>query len=327
MGIEEMNIEELQQAKIELLVEYYNIDARKAEISETIGNIDNRINLLSSQNQETMEEPVEEMGDETIAPPAADPIEEVVIDEPVQEITEEVVQEEPVQEVTEEVIAEEPVQEEVVEVPVAPATEEVAVAEEAVAEEPVQEATEEVVIPAVVEDAPVEETAEEEVVSEGPVLPPVVEEPVEEKTEIQIPEAPVEEASAPVTEDVVNPQALSQEPLVPAGMELPAKKVFVKMDSKETTPRAILTSSSQNEKLRKSKEQNEALVFAKEEVAELNSETTVATSEESADLSKEDINKQLEAMYEELRTTTDEVKANEINNEISVLTKKLGEAA
>ena len=43
--------------------------------------------------------------------------------------------------------------------------------------------------------------------------------------------------------------------------------------------------------------------------------------------SKEEINKQLEAMFDQLRTTTDENVAKEINDKIGVLTKKLGEVA
>ena len=154
---------------------------------------------------------------------------------------------------------------------------------------------------------------------QGEVQVPVVEEsvvaPVEKPVEVQVPQV-----EGNVSAEVQALQTPSQEPLTPVGVEIPSgesvkteNNVFVKNDLNE--PKAILVNEGQGEKLRKSKDQAKGMVFNKQDEA-------VATPE-----SKDEINKQLELMFEQLRTTTDEAKANEINNEISMLTKKLGEVA
>ena len=191
--------------------------------------------------------------------------------------------------------------------------------------EKVEENVSEVELPQV--EASVEENVESAVVTP-------IEQPVQETAEVELPQAetPVEEnvESAVVTpliqpevenvnEVVPSTQPLDQTPLAPIGVELPNveekpidKEVYVKTDVNEA--RAILINAAQSEKLRNSKAANKVTVFGQE---------TVEVPVES----KEDINKQLEAMMEQLRTTTDEEKANELNSQISALTKKLGEAA
>jgi hypothetical protein len=167
---------------------------------------------------------------------------------------------------------------------------------------------------------------------EGATVTPLI--PVEEK--------PVEEVKEEVVAAVPEKQGL--EPLTPAGVELPSieeKKEensaeYKKIDS--NTPRAILINKDQSDKLRKSKDLNKSIALQSAQVAPLTTETVVTpvataevtpltptvdvASEETQSQSKEDINKQLEAMVTELATTTDEAKAAELNSKITALNEK-----
>ena len=175
-------------------------------------------------------------------------------------------------------------------------------------------------------EAPIQEVTEEPVVENAPLIQPEVEE---------------------VKEEIPGPQQLEQTPLTPVGVEIPTveetttkNKVANKIDS--TAPKAILINEEQNKKLRASKELQESLVFENKEATVDSQVVEIPTADQAVVTpvvsestptqavvteSKEEINKQLESMFEQLRTVTDESKANEINNQISVLTKKLGEAA
>ena len=226
-------------------------------------------------------------------------------------------------------VIQEPVQEEV-KAEVTPIQVENQISEEAVAiAETVNENSE----------VPVEETTETAVVT--PIAPQ--ENPVQETAEVVVPQAPVEETTetavvtpieqpAPVQENAeaatVTPiastdvkieipgQSLNQPPLAPS-VEIqgnPETKtsnvVYTKTDTE--IAKAILVTNGQMLKLRKSKGLNKALTF----------EENKAVSE-----SKEELNKQLETMYDELRTITNEEEAKEKNKEIAELTKRLELAA
>lgn len=206
--------------------------------------------------------------------------------------------------------------------------------------------------PAVVENNPVitpEEQQDAAVITPIGDNPEVSSEPNVVGTEVPVVEnAPlIQPEVEEVKEEIPGPQQLEQTPLTPVGVAIPTveettteNKVVNKIDS--TAPKAILINEEQNKKLRASKGLQESLVFENKEatvespvvqiptveqavVTPIVSES-VPTQEVVAE-SKEEINKQLESMFEQLRTVTDETKANEINNQISVLTKKLGEAA
>ena len=176
-------------------------------------------------------------------------------------------------------------------------------------------------------EAPVQEVKEEPVVENAPLIQPEVEE---------------------VKEEIPGPQQLEQTPLTPVGVAIPTveetteNKVVTKIDSNNIAPKAILINEEQDKKLRASKGLQESLVFENKEATVESPVVEIPTVEQAVVTpivsesvpaqavvaeSKEEINKQLESMFEQLRTVTDETKANEINNQISVLTKKLGEAA
>ncbi len=161
---------------------------------------------------------------------------------------------------------------------------------------------------------------------------------------------PLETQNENKSDDIVSaaPTIQGLAPLTPQGVEIPAvegkKEVknveYTKTDT--TAPKAILINEAQSVKLKKSKEQNKSIVFNS------GSEQTVATAtpianEETASVvtpiangqvapaspveNKEDINKQLESMIEQLKVTTDEQAAAKLNNDINVLSKKLSQAA
>ena len=113
------------------------------------------------------------------------------------------------------------------------------------------------------EAAQVSETEQEiseevstEVVQENVVAEPTVVTPIVQNEEVQV--APVQGEN---TEVVPGPQVLDQSPLTPAGVEIPKEEnqVFMKVDSNE--PRAIMITSFQSEKLKKSKDVNKSLVI------------------------------------------------------------------
>ena len=131
------------------------------------------------------------------------------------------------------------------------------------------------------EAAQVSETEQEiseevstEVVQENVVAEPTVVTPIVQNEEVQV--APVQEEN---NEVVPGPQVLDQSPLTPAGVEIPKEEnqVFMKVDSNE--PRAIMITSFQSEKLKKSKDVNKSLVI---------DGVAVATEEQQVELPKTD---------------------------------------
>lgn len=131
------------------------------------------------------------------------------------------------------------------------------------------------------EDAQVSEAEQEiseevstEVVQENVVAEPTVVTPIVQNEEVQV--APVQGEN---TEVVPGPQVLDQSPLTPAGVEIPKEEnqVFMKVDSNE--PRAIMITSFQSEKLKKSKDVNKSLVI---------DGVAVATEEQQVELPKTD---------------------------------------
>ena len=219
--------------------------------------------------------------------------------------------------------------------------------EETKVEENVINQDEQVELPVVEEQAPVEEQVELPVVEEQApveeqVEAPVVEEqtPVEEQAETPVVEeqAPVEEqVEAPVVENVpliqpgVGPQTLDQTPLTPVGIEIPGvkenKEVYEKTDLNQ--PKMISTTAAQNTNLRASKEAQKGLVFEEQAtventpVVETPAPAVVTEVNPTGGESLEDIQKEMQAMVNELSTTTDEARANELNNNISMLNEKV----
>ena len=242
------------------------------------------------------------------APVIAEPVpeESVVPEEPSVELPTAEVEEAPV---IAEPVPEEPVvpEEPSVELPTAE-VEEAPVIAEPVQGEPVvpEESSVELPTTEVVETPVVEEP-----VPEKPVVP---EEPSVELPTTEVVETPVVEE--PVKEDGIGTQELDQTPLAPVGVENEnsSKKVIEKEDS--VSDKAIIVTTNQNIKLERSKPEMEKKALGEQVV-----ENAPAAE------SKEEINKQLEAMFDQLRTTTDENVAKEINDKIGVLTKKLGEVA
>jgi hypothetical protein len=208
-------------------------------------------------------------------------------------------------------------------------------------------------------ELPQVEESKEEIKEDTSVLPPVEEKPTQtivQNEEVSLaPLIPIEENTSLETqtenksEDIVSaaPTIQGLAPLTPQGVEIPTveekkeeKNQYTKTDT--TAPKAILINAAQAVKLKKSKEQNKSIVFNS------GSEQTVATvtpiaNEETASVvtpiangqvapaspveNKEDINKQLESMIEQLKVTTDEQAAAKLNNDINVLSKKLSQAA
>ena len=209
---------------------------------------------------------------------------------------------------------------------------------------PVEEQAE---APVIEEQTPVEEQAEAPVVEEqAPVEEqaeaPVVEEqaPVEEKVEVPVVEEQAsvgEQVEVPVVENVpliqpgVGPQTLDQTPLTPVGIEIPSveenKEVYEKTDLNQ--PKMISTTAAQNTNLRASKEAQKGLVFEEQAtventpVVETPAPAVVTEVNPTGGESLEDIQKEMQAMVNELSTTTDEARANELNNNISMLNEKV----
>ena len=207
-------------------------------------------------------------------------------------------------------------------------------------EEQVQETTE--VIPQVNE---VQETAvvtptdnsEEQVQETTEVIPQAndleestVVTPVESSSEIQVDNAPL---IKPI--EVPGTQPLAQEPLTPSVVEtsnIVENVVYNKMDSYDA--KAISTSEKQIANLRASKEVQKGLALNQNEVAEQSGpvieiptgeKTGVTELNQTAPVvieSPEDLEKQMNDMMTELATTTDEVRANELNNKLAELNEK-----
>ena len=150
------------------------------------------------------------------------------------------------------------------------------------------------------EAAQVSETEQEiseevstEVVQENVVAEPTVVTPIVQNEEVQV--APVQEEN---TEAVPGPQVLDQSPLTPVGIELPKEEnqVFMKVDSNE--PRAIMITSFQSEKLKKSKDVNKSLVI---------DGVAVATEEQQVELPKTDETAVITPIVQQVKTQEQEM--------------------
>lgn len=152
------------------------------------------------------------------------------------------------------------------------------------------------------------------------VLTPLI--PVEEKTE--------------VTENVVDTQPVEQVSVESNNIEIKENTdaIYNRVDS--NAPRAIIVNSFQGDKLRKSKDINKSIALGdkKEEQQieipkgeELSVEPLIPTISIEGEKLQEpvtesnNIDKQLQDMIDQLKTTTDEAKAAELNNKISELSK------
>ena len=185
------------------------------------------------------------------------------------------------------------------------------------------------------EAAQVSETEQEiseevstEVVQENVVAEPTVVTPIVQNEEVQV--APVQGEN---NEVVPGPQVLDQSPLTPAGVEIPKEEnqVFMKVDSNE--PRAIMITSFQSEKLKKSKDVNKSLVIdgvavaAEEQQVELpkTDETAVVTpivqQEKTQEQEMNEMMEQAQQLYAEGKTA----EAEQITAKI--LSKNVNEAA
>lgn len=199
---------------------------------------------------------------------------------------------EDVQPVEEEVVA--PIQEETT-------TEEVAI-------ENVEQPVEEVVAP-VQEEVTTEEVAVENVeqpVQEESIAAPAA--PIIENSEIVIPQ--VENAEESVQDTISAPQPLNETPLAPVGLETEnivakeePKKVYNKVDMLQES-KCISTTKEQYKKLKASKKAQKDIALGQ------------------VSQTKEEIKSQIDAMTAELMTTTDEARANELNEGLKLLNKK-----
>lgn len=189
--------------------------------------------------------------------------------------------------------------------------------EETKVEENVINQDEQVELPVVEEQAPVEEEVEAPVVEE--------ETPVEEQVEVPVVE------NVPLIQPGVGPQTLDQTPLTPVGIEIPSvkenKEVYEKTDLNQ--PKMISTTAVQNTNLRASKEAQKGLVFEEQATVEntpgVETPVPAVVTEVNPTGGErlEDIQKEMQAMVIELSTTTDEARANELNNNISMLNEKV----
>lgn len=150
------------------------------------------------------------------------------------------------------------------------------------------------------EAAQVSETEQEiseevstEVVQENVVAEPTVVTPIVQNEEVQL--APVQGEN---NEVVPGPQVLDQSPLTPAGVEIPKEEnqVFMKVDSNE--PRAIMITSFQSEKLKKSKDVNKSLVI---------DGVAVATEEQQVELPKTDETAVVTPIVQQVKTQEQEM--------------------
>ena len=324
MDYRNMSIEELDAKEKELKVEYYDIDMRKTAIKEEISLIESIRKEKDNQSEVAMETPVEEVNEVATVTPIAPQVETEVQENVQVEIPQ---AEAPVVETTESAEV----------TPIAPQVE-TEVQENAQVEIPQAE-------------APVVEATESATVTP---LVPQVETEVQENAQAEIPQAenPVQEVSTEVNVDISMQQPMVQPPIAPQGVEIAnveeknvSNEVYMKMDS--NNPMAIRITPLQGEKLRKSREAtkteiNELISMPQKNMAtNIEAATTVipvagAPVEQATEsavvtpiapqgeaVDKEELNKKLESMIEQLKTVTDENEANEINNQISVLTKKL----
>lgn len=187
-------------------------------------------------------------------------------------------------------------------------------------------------------DAPVQEEVTEPEISSGPLIQPEPEEVKQEIPEQQV----VSQESVVLTEPEVQNV---QEPIVD-------KKVIIKTDS--NAPKAIIVSTEQYQKSKAAKDLEEGMVLGSEEKSEaagqvielpvgaatvaplpeplspsINIPTgeAIATTElnsqsAAASESLEEIDAMMKDLVDELVVTTDEARANEINNNIAALNEK-----
>ena len=291
-----MNIEELERELKEVKAEAYDLNVNYTKLTQKISDIENEINNLKNNSKEDV---TQETNETVVELPPKEENKEDSVELPQ-------VEETPVEEVKEEAVIPLPVVEEK---PVRKMSS--LFADRSVAEQPVQTET---VAP------------QNEEINLQPLIQP-------EET----PVAPVEEKKEETkVEDVVSavPNVQGLEPLTPVGVEAttveenkPVENVqYIKTDA--NAPRAILINELQAGKLKKSKDQNKSIVFnSTPAVVTPIVPTTEQSVQENTTESKEDINKQLESMIEQLKVTTDEAEAAKLNNDINVLSKKLGQAA
>lgn len=247
MNIEEMNVEQLQEYRNNLKIEYYDNERRNDEIVQIVENVNNRIKELNSKNETSIiETPVEETKEEVQETNEAIPQVEIPEEtkEEIQETSEVIPQVEIPEENKEEVQESNEVipqveipketKEEVVEVPQASDT--VEVSQEVQVNDEIKGEDVTPLIPAI--ELPqasdnVEVTQEAQVATDvAPLIPTV-----------DIPQSPVEEVK--LVENAVT---------------------YKKTDS--GTSKAIIVNSAQLSKLAASKEANKDLVFGKEEVTD-----------------------------------------------------------
>jgi hypothetical protein len=198
-------------------------------------------------------------------------------------------------------------------------------------------ANEEVVVPQETAVVTPVESGEEQVQETTEVIPQAnnleetaVVTPVESSSEIQVDNAPLIQ---PI--EVPGTQPLAQEPLTPSVVEtsnIVENVVYNKIDSYDA--KAISTSEKQIANLRASKELQKELALKQNEVAEQSGPVIEIPTGEQAVVtglndaapvvteSPEDLEKQMNDMMTELATTTDEVRANELNNKLAELNEK-----
>ena len=137
-----------------------------------------------------------------------------------------------------------------------------------------------------------------------------------------------------IQEEVVpGPRVLDQSPLTPVGVEMSNSKeneVYIKADDND--PKALMTTTVQSDKLRKSLEANRNIksgsdlsAINQEQQIELPKiEEGVVTTPliQSEERTSEDIQKQINAMVEQLPNAQNEEEANRINAEISKLNEE-----
>ena len=323
MNYENMSVEELNEKEKELKVEFYDNEERNEKIKEEISVIEkikSEKNLQKESTEEVIENSVEEQKEETnlelpqIEETKDDSIqtEESKNDLPLPQVEENktetpVVEEKPVHRISS------------------------LFADRSTVETPIQ--------PNVIEN------------NEEVVLEPLIQS--EENTATTDTPVEVEE----VHQDIVTPVPAVQDmkPLTPVGIDLPnteekPKEVITELIKTDTnTSKAILMSASQSVNARKSKDLQKNIVLNHQEEKavvtpitaevqptqqvevsqDVKTEVTpiVETPVQTASISVEDKQKQLESMVEQLSNAKTEEEANRINEEIAVLKKSLPQAA
>lgn len=137
-----------------------------------------------------------------------------------------------------------------------------------------------------------------------------------------------------IQEEVVpGPRVLDQSPLTPIGVEMPnskENKVYMKVDDND--PKALMTTTMQSGKLRKSLETNRDIKLESDlsatnqeqqiELPKIEEGAVTTPLIQSEERTSEDIQKQINAMVERLPNAQNEEEANRINAEISKLNEE-----